>query len=165
MATKAILCVDDEETILESLREQLKRSFGQRYIYEAANSAEEAMEVIDELLGDSVEVLIIVSDWLMPGIRGDELLVQVHQRYPQIVTVILKGQADNAAHRSRPQRGQPLLLSPKTLDRRRSGKYNCCGARGRSVSFHSPFHLRYLKNPIFIQFRVKFREITRRTTR
>ncbi len=97
MATKAILCVDDEETILESLREQLKRSFGQRYIYEAANSAEEAMEVIDELLGDSVEVLIIVSDWLMPGIRGDELLVQVHQRYPQIVTVILKGQADNAA--------------------------------------------------------------------
>lgn len=62
MATKAIFCVDDEETILESLREQLKRSFGQRYIYEAANSAEEAMEVIDELLGDSMQVLIIVSD-------------------------------------------------------------------------------------------------------
>ncbi len=97
MATKAILCVDDEETILESLKEQLKRSFGQRYLYEAANSAEEAMEVIDELIGDSVEVLIIVSDWLMPGTRGDEFLVQVHQRYPQIVTVMLTGQADKAA--------------------------------------------------------------------
>ena len=34
------------------------------------------MEVIDELVGDSVEVLIIVSDWLMPGTRGDEFLVQ-----------------------------------------------------------------------------------------
>ena len=97
MATKAILCVDDEETILESLKEQLKRSFGQRYLYEAANSAEEAMEVIDELVGESVEVLIIVSDWLMPGTRGDEFLVQVHQRYPQIVTVMLTGQADEAA--------------------------------------------------------------------
>jgi CheY-like chemotaxis protein len=97
MATKAILCVDDEETILESLKEQLKRSFGQRYLYEAANSAEEALEVIDELVQDAVEVLIIVSDWLMPGTRGDEFLVQVHQRYPQIVTVMLTGQADDAA--------------------------------------------------------------------
>ncbi len=97
MPTKAILCVDDEETILDSLKEQLKRSFGQRYLYEAANSAEEAMAVIDELVEDAIDVLIIVSDWLMPGMRGDEFLVQVHQRYPQIVTVMLTGQADDRA--------------------------------------------------------------------
>ena len=81
----------------KALGNSLSDRFDKRYIYEAANSAEEAMEVIDELLGNSVEVLIIVSDWLMPGIWGDELLVQVHQRYPQVVTVMLTGQADNAA--------------------------------------------------------------------
>jgi DNA-binding NtrC family response regulator len=96
-ATKAILCVDDEESILDSLKEQLKRSFGRQFLYETANSAEEALEVIDELVGDAIDVLIIVSDWLMPGTRGDEFLVQVHQRYPQIVTIMLTGQADESA--------------------------------------------------------------------
>jgi CheY-like chemotaxis protein len=95
--SRAILCVDDEESILDSLKEQLKRSFGRQFIYETANSAEEALEVIDELVEDSIEVLIIVSDWLMPGTRGDEFLVQVHQRYPEIVTIMLTGQADESA--------------------------------------------------------------------
>ena len=95
--SRAILCVDDEDSILDSLKEQLKRSFGQQFVYETANSAEEALEVIDELVGDAIDVLIILSDWLMPGIRGDELLVRVHQRYPQIVTIMLTGQADQTA--------------------------------------------------------------------
>ena len=97
ITSRAILCVDDEDSILDSLKEQLKRSFGQQFVYETANSAEEALEVIDELVGDAIDVLIILSDWLMPGIRGDELLVQVHQRYPQIVTIMLTGQADQTA--------------------------------------------------------------------
>ena len=29
--------------------------------------------------------------------RGDEFLIQVHQRYPEIVTVMLTGQADEKA--------------------------------------------------------------------
>lgn len=95
--SRAILCVDDEDSILDSLKEQLKRSFGQQFVYETANSAEEALEVIDELVGDSIDVLIILSDWLMPGIRGDELLVRVHQRYPRIVTIMLTGQVDQTA--------------------------------------------------------------------
>ena len=95
--SRAILCVDDEDSILDSLKEQLKRSFGQQFVYETANSAEEALEVIDELVGDAIDVLIILSDWLMPGIRGDELLVRVHQRYPHIVTIMLTGQANQTA--------------------------------------------------------------------
>ena len=33
----------------------------------------------------------------MPGVKGDEFLIQIHQRFPQLVTVILTGQADRAA--------------------------------------------------------------------
>ncbi len=94
---KAILCVDDEKTILDSIKAQLKRQFGQRYLYEIAESAHEAWEVIDELYDDGIEILIIVSDWLMPGVKGDEFLVQVHQQYPKIVKVMLTGQADQTA--------------------------------------------------------------------
>lgn len=97
MSSKAILCVDDEEVILETLKEQLKRQFGRKYLYEAATNADEAWEILDDLHTEGVEVLIIVSDWLMPGVKGDEFLIQVHQRYPQIVKVMLTGQADATA--------------------------------------------------------------------
>jgi CheY-like chemotaxis protein len=95
--SKAILCVDDERIVLISLRDQISKHFGDRYRYEVAESANEAWEVIEELLNDDIKVLAIVSDWLMPGIRGDEFLIQVHERFPNIVTVLLTGHADEAA--------------------------------------------------------------------
>lgn len=95
--SKAILCVDDERIVLVSLRDQISKHFGDRYRYEVAESADEAWEVIEELCAEAIKVLVIVSDWLMPGMRGDEFLIQVHERFPSIVTVLLTGHADEAA--------------------------------------------------------------------
>lgn len=97
MSDTAILCVDDEMPILKALKEQLQRCFGNKYIYEVAQSAEEAWTVIDELEEDNIKILAIVSDWLMPNVKGDVFLAQVHERFPKIVTVMLTGQADEAA--------------------------------------------------------------------
>ena len=94
---KAILCVDDESIVLNSLRTQLKNHFGDSYAYEIAENADEAWEVIEELVDDGVEILLIVSDWLMPGIKGDAFLIDVHSRYPGIITFMLTGQADDSA--------------------------------------------------------------------
>jgi CheY-like chemotaxis protein len=102
MGKKAILCVDDESMILESLKEQIENRMGDEYIYETAENAEEGLEVIEELVADGTEVLIIVSDWLMPGIKGDEFLVEVHKRFPGIVKVMLTGQAqEDAIHNAK----------------------------------------------------------------
>lgn len=97
MSNAAILCVDDEASILKALKEQLRRCFGNQYIYEIAQSAEEAWIVIDELEQEGIQILTIVSDWLMPNVKGDEFLAKVHQRFPEVVTVMLTGQADAAA--------------------------------------------------------------------
>ncbi|MGL4884383.1 MAG: response regulator [Waterburya sp.] len=97
MSESAILCVDDEVVILDSLKEQLKRQFGDLFIYEVAESAEEAWEVIEELQAEDIDIIVIVSDWLMPGMKGDDFLIQVHQRFPHLTTVMLTGQADEAA--------------------------------------------------------------------
>jgi DNA-binding NtrC family response regulator len=97
MSNSAILCVDDEVMILESLREQLQRNFGDRYLYEVAEGVDEAWQVIQELYDEGIRILVIVSDWLMPGVRGDDFLIAVHARYPEIITVMLTGQADEAA--------------------------------------------------------------------
>ena len=110
MSESAILCVDDEVVILDSLKEQLKRKFGDRFIYEVAESADEAWEVIEELQQDEIQVIAIVSDWLMPGIKGDEFLIQIHQRFPKLITVMLTGQADEEAIE---RAGSQTLLADK----------------------------------------------------
>jgi len=91
MNKNIILCVDDEKMVLDTLRTQLTNHYGSKYQCEIAESAEDALDLLAEFDQDSV--IIIVSDWLMPGIRGDEFLVQVHQRFPGIVKVMLTGQA------------------------------------------------------------------------
>ncbi len=91
---KVILCVDDEKIILSSLKSQLKNHFGNQYLYELAENAAEAMELLDDLIRDGAKVIIIVSDWLMPDIKGDEFLIKVHFKYPQIIKIMLTGQAN-----------------------------------------------------------------------
>ncbi|MDY6781767.1 MAG: response regulator [Cyanobacteriota bacterium] len=97
MTNAAILCVDDEASVLRSLEIELREAFQDNYFYEFAESADEALEVLDELQEDDVQILIIVSDWLMPGVKGDELLIKVHQKFPRIAKVMLTGQADEEA--------------------------------------------------------------------
>jgi DNA-binding NtrC family response regulator len=97
MPRKAILCVDDEKIILDSLKLQMKKHFGNDYTYEFAQSAEEAWEIIEELSEEGEEILIVVSDWLMPYGKGDKFLGEVHQKHPEIVKVMLTGQADQEA--------------------------------------------------------------------
>jgi CheY-like chemotaxis protein len=97
MNKPVILCVDDEKVVLNSLKRQLKQAFGNEYQYEVAENADEALELIDELTQENIGIILIVSDWLMPGMKGDEFLIKVHQDFPKIVKIMLTGQADEAA--------------------------------------------------------------------
>lgn len=47
---RAIVCVDDEQIILYALRGFLDKEYGREYIIEVAESAEEGLEVLEELL-------------------------------------------------------------------------------------------------------------------
>lgn len=97
MSKNAIVCVDDENIILSSLGEQIENIFGEEFIYEYAENAEEGMEVLEDLTNEDIKVLVIVSDWLMPGKKGDEFLIEVHKKFPDIIKVMLTGQADETA--------------------------------------------------------------------
>lgn len=92
-----IICVDDEKIVLDSLNSQLTRNFGSTYNYEFAESAEEALEVIDDLMNHDNEIIfVIISDWLMPGMKGDELLEKARQRVSGVKTILLTGHVENS---------------------------------------------------------------------
>lgn len=93
MIKSAILCVDDEPIILHSLKSQLREGLKHMYIIESAENGEDALEIIEELEQDGVNLLMILCDWLMPGMNGDELLIKIHEAHPDIIKVLLTGQA------------------------------------------------------------------------
>jgi PAS domain S-box-containing protein len=92
MSTPTILCVDDERNVLLILRTQLMRHFP-NYAIEIAESGEEALALVDELTVEGVEIPLVIADQIMPGMQGDEFLIQLHTHYPQILKVMLTGQA------------------------------------------------------------------------
>lgn len=94
---RAILCVDDEKIVLDNLQEQLRATFGDQFEYEIAESVDEAWEVIEDLVSQGYEMVLVISDWLMPRVKGDTFLIELHQKYPETVTIMLTGQADPEA--------------------------------------------------------------------
>lgn len=92
-----LLCVDDEIIVLVALKDQLHKAYGNHHLIEVAESAEEALEILDELTGHGYMPLVIISDWLMPRMRGDEFLIEAHKRFPYVIKVLLSGQVDSTA--------------------------------------------------------------------
>jgi CheY-like chemotaxis protein len=84
MSKGTIICVDDERVVLISLRDQLTHHLGSDYDIELAESGEEALEIFAELLEEEREILLIISDQIMPGMKGDELLIKIHAQYPKL---------------------------------------------------------------------------------
>lgn len=94
MTDKAILCVDDEAIIVFALKQELKSRYADRFVYETALSAEEALSIISELAFEGLKLILVISDWLMPGMRGDEFLRAVKSARPGVQAVLVTGQAD-----------------------------------------------------------------------
>ena len=97
MTKPYILCVDDDKSILISLKAQLNHYLGEEFQFEFAECAEEAWEVINDLSADNQTLSVIISDWIMPRIKGDEFLISVHEKYPNIVKLMLSGHAEEDA--------------------------------------------------------------------
>jgi CheY-like chemotaxis protein len=81
-----ILIVDDVPIVLTSLHRVLERA---GFRVEAADSGAMALS----LLGRA-EVDVVVSDFMMPGMNGIELLRAVAERWPRVRRVMLTAQAD-----------------------------------------------------------------------
>lgn len=93
MKTGVIFCVDDEKIVLNSLKTELKNAFGNNYIIETAESGIEALEAIDNLLDLNYEIQVVIADYAMPVMKGDEFLTKIHKKSPNALNILLTGQA------------------------------------------------------------------------
>jgi len=81
----AILIVDDEEAILESLEFTL----ASEYRVFCARTGEEGLEVLGR-----EDIALVIADQVMPGMTGVEFLEQVVERNPRAIRMMLTGYAD-----------------------------------------------------------------------
>jgi signal transduction histidine kinase len=94
MKRPIIICIDDEPTILQSLEIELSKSLGDECWIETSDSGDDALELLTELLEKKEEVALVICDYIMPRIKGDELLKRIHAISPKTLKILLTGQAD-----------------------------------------------------------------------
>jgi signal transduction histidine kinase/HPt (histidine-containing phosphotransfer) domain-containing protein len=95
MKKPVILCIDDENIVLNALTEQLQQRLEHFYDVETAESGEEALELISEFIKEGVEVPVAIVDYLMPGMKGDEVMRKIHIKSPATLTILLSGHVGN----------------------------------------------------------------------
>jgi len=94
----AVLCVDDEPSILRALRLTLGRKF-------AVSTAESGREGLDVLRTNGT-VAVVVSDMRMPEMNGATFLQHVHEEFPDTVRILLTGETDLQAAIAAVNQGQ-----------------------------------------------------------
>ncbi|GER93419.1 sigma-54-dependent Fis family transcriptional regulator [hot springs metagenome] len=80
-----ILIVEDEETLCASLKRVFLRD---GYEVETADNAELALEILDKDIYD-----IVITDIILPGINGIELLKRIKEKFPEHVVIIITAYA------------------------------------------------------------------------
>ncbi|MGB1520751.1 MAG: response regulator, partial [Limisphaerales bacterium] len=83
--TRGILFVDDEPSVLESLRRVVETHYPATF----AKSAKEAIEAFEQ----QGPFAMVISDFRMPNLNGAELLLEIRNRDPDVVTMLFTGAA------------------------------------------------------------------------
>ena len=108
-----ILLVEDDDAIRPVLRRALER---QGYRLLLASSGEEALEIA-ESQDDGEKVDLVITDLMMPGIGGVELLERLTRRFPNTRALLMSGYSDEALVRAGLPGGRAAFLQkPFTLD-------------------------------------------------
>ncbi|WP_210527329.1 PAS domain S-box protein [Rubellimicrobium arenae] len=99
-----VLLVDDEEVVRTSVAEML-RDLG--YEVHEATSGRHALD----LLADGLRVDMVVTDYLMPGITGTDLVAGLRRERPDLPALLITGYADAEAI-SRVAKGVARIAKP-----------------------------------------------------
>lgn len=93
-AQPIILCVDDEQIILDTLASQLQLAFGKECRIELAQNIKDAWEILEEIESEQNNIRLVISDNQIPPDRGDIFLQNIYAKFPHIKLILLSGATD-----------------------------------------------------------------------
>ncbi|MCZ2355424.1 MAG: hybrid sensor histidine kinase/response regulator [Bacteroidia bacterium] len=88
-----LIIVDDVQEVLQTVRDQLK-FLTHLFTIEVSESGDEGMDILQEILEQKRDVGVIISDQIMPGMKGVDFLVKAKTLFPNSITILLTGQAE-----------------------------------------------------------------------
>ena len=92
-----IICVDDQQEVLDTVLRDL-RPLTPLVRLEAAGGVQDCLSLIEDMDDEGDYVAIIISDQVMPGASGTDLLARVSadKRFTKTRRILLTGQATHA---------------------------------------------------------------------
>jgi len=89
-----IIIVDDDVHVLRAIQRDVRNNYRDDYRIVAAESANEAIELIKDLKLKNETVALFISDQRMPEMEGIEFLQRVKEIYPEAKCVMLTAYSD-----------------------------------------------------------------------
>jgi len=94
----AVVCVDDDPYILQMLGFQLSKVMDQQCtLIEYFTDPKKALDNIDELVAQNIDIIFIIVDYQMPKMTGSELIRSIKEKYKELRCVMLSGQANTSS--------------------------------------------------------------------
>lgn len=84
-----ILLVDDEPNVLKALQRVFRE---ENYLVSTASSGEDALALLEK-----GPFHLMISDYMMPGLKGGDLLIKAKALHPDMIRIMLTGHADTGA--------------------------------------------------------------------
>ena len=94
----AVVCVDDDPYILQMLGFQLSKVMDQKCtLIEYFTDPKKALDNIDELVAQNIDIIFIIVDYQMPKMTGAELIRSIKEKHKELKCVMLSGQANTSS--------------------------------------------------------------------
>jgi HD-like signal output (HDOD) protein/CheY-like chemotaxis protein len=123
MSRKRIIFVDDEPNLIDGLRRMLRRQSAEWDMTFVKNGMEALARMSEEPFD------VIVTDMLMPGMNGVELLEQVVRRFPGTARIVLSGHSDEQLTNRVVDYAHQYLSKPTDADTLRQAVARVCAAK------------------------------------
>ncbi|RMD80388.1 MAG: response regulator [Lentisphaerae bacterium] len=108
-----VFAVDDELYILHSLKRELRRA---KIDVETFNTPQALLEAIQT---PPRELIAVITDFKMPGIKGDMLINRIKRSYPSLPCIVLTGETTRENIQKLIQSGTVHAILRKPWDRER----------------------------------------------
>jgi CheY-like chemotaxis protein len=100
---RQILVVDDEPAVCDAIKMMLKFD---GHIVQTADGSKAALSLLEQDKFD-----LIITDYSMPGMKGDELAAVIKQRLPHQPIIMITAYAEMLKSSSNPLPGVDFILS------------------------------------------------------